>query len=325
MPDTPAPPSGGSTRFTWIGLGIVAAAAVATAVVLASQTSRPLSADRPVDDGAARAAVAADPRFRADAWGLPADDLLGFVEVPGGAFVMGSDRATDPLAFDNERWSTTSPQSTVDVAPFYISRYEVTVAQFLAFAAATGHRFDPQAPRDPATLPVTFVSWPDALAYGRWLGQTLASAPQTPTVLRDKLHSGWQVTLPTEAEWEKAARGSDARRYPWGVEPSAAFANFAAGAPVPVGARPCPDCPFGLFDMSGNVWEWTRSPYRPYPFDPAAVGQNLNADALWVMRGGSYADTAQTIRAAVRGGADPGVRRATIGFRVVLSRRATDH
>ena len=62
--------------------------------------------------------------------------------------------------------------------------------------------------------------------------------------------------------------------------------------------------------MSGNVWEWTRSPYQPYPFDPADDRKNLEADALWVMRGGSFADAERNVRAAIRGGADPGARRA---------------
>ena len=72
--------------------------------------------------------------------------------------------------------------------------------------------------------------------------------------------------------------------------------------------------------MSGNVWELTRSPYRPYPYDPAIDHVDLDADALWVMRGGSYADSEQNIRTAVRGGVDPGARRPFIGFRVVLTR-----
>jgi len=92
-----------------------------------------------------------------------------------------------------------------------------------------------------------------------------------------------------------------------------------------VGSFPCPECPYGLSDMSGNVWELTRSPYRPYPYDPTPDSLDnldsldLDADALWVMRGGSYGDPDQNIRAAIRGGADPGARRPFIGFRVVLT------
>lgn len=308
------------SRFTWVGLAVVASAAMATALVLTSQKSRG-SRDTVGSATQTSEAPAAEARFRPDAWWLPGGDMLGFAAVPAGPFVMGGDRTLDPLAFDNERWSAASVRATVDLPEFYIGRYEVTVDQFLAFAAATGHRLDEQAPRVPGTLPVTFVSWPDALAYCRWLGRMLESSPHAPARLRGLMSEGWEVTLPTEEQWEKAARGGAPRRYPWGDEPRRDRANFGAAAPVPVGTIACPECPHGLLDMAGNVWEWTRSPYRTFPSDPTSDGRTLRADALWVMRGGSFADTAQNIRAATRGGADPGVRRATIGFRVALSRR----
>ena len=314
-----AHPQSGSAgaRFTWIGVGVVAVAAVATAAILASQKSRGLGGHQPP---VIQTASSADVRFRADAWSLPADDLLGFVHVETGPFAMGSDKATDPMAFDNERWSPSVAQGTVDVPEFYIGRYEVTVAQFLTFAAATGYRLAPKISREPSAHPVAFVSWPEALAYCRWLGTTLEASAQTPDRLRRLLREGWELGLPTEAQWEKAARGGDGRRFPWGNEPRRDRANFAGTAVMPAGSMPCPECPYGLFDMSGNVWEWTRSPYQAYPFDPADAGTRLEGDALWVMRGGSFVDTAQNIRATIRGGADPGVRRATIGFRVTLSR-----
>ena len=72
--------------------------------------------------------------------------------------------------------------------------------------------------------------------------------------------------------------------------------------------------------MAGNVWEWTRSPYQPYPYDATDDREDFDAEALWVMRGGSFSDPAQLVRAANRGGADPGARRPFIGFRVVISR-----
>lgn len=71
--------------------------------------------------------------------------------------------------------------------------------------------------------------------------------------------------------------------------------------------------------MSGNVWEWTRSPYQPYPFDSTDEGEGLGADALWVMRGGSFTDPERNVRAAIRGGGDPGARRPFMGFRVAIS------
>ena len=261
--------------------------------------------------------------FRADLAYLPDNPLLGFVEIPGGAFIMGSDAVIDTLAYDIERWSSDQPQGIVDVGAFYIGRYEVSVAQFRAFAEAAGYEADPQALAGPPLHPVSSVSWPDALAYCRWLEELLRDSPETPPELRNLLAGGWRVTLPGEAQWEKAARGGDGRIFPWGNEVRRDRANFASGAPVPVGEVGCPECAHGLADMSGNVWEWTRSPYQPYPYDEADDREGLEGDALWVMRGGSFADPARNVRAAGRGAAGPDVRRDFIGFRVVITGSAS--
>jgi len=261
------------------------------------------------------------PGFRADAWFLPDEPLLGFAEIPAGPFVMGTDPSVDPLAFDVERWSAATAQGTLELPTYYVARYEVTVAQYRAFVRATGYRVvDQTAVQGDPRLPVTGVAWTDALAYARWLGEALGSWPGAPPELARLLGDGWRVRLPTEAQWEKAARGGDGRIWPWGNEPRRDRANFGTRGPVPVGTVACPECPYGLADMAGNVWEWTRSPYRPYPFDPSASRIDLEAEALWVMRGGAFSDGEQNVRAAVRGGADPGARRPFIGFRVVLSR-----
>jgi formylglycine-generating enzyme required for sulfatase activity len=236
------------------------------------------------------------------------EPLPDFVEIPGGPFVMGADRTRDPQAFDNERWSAVSGEGTVDVPTFYIARHEITVAQFTAFARATSWRGDARALAAPSTNPVTFVAWPDALAYCRWLSATL----------------GRRVRLPTEAEWEKAARGTDGRIYPWGNEPRRDRANYESTGTTPVGQFACPECTYGLADMSGNVWEWTSSPYQPYPYDAADDRANLDADALWVIRGGHFGDGARLVRTTARTGADPGVRRHSIGFRVVVAPRPHD-
>ena len=284
--------------------------------------------DAPTDPAPAPLPPALD-GFRADAWFLPDEPRLGFVDVPAGPFTMGSDPAADPRAFDNERWSAESTQGTVDLPAFAIGRYEVTVAQFRAFADAAGADVDAAALRGPPDHPVGSISWPDALRYCRWLEATLRDWPGTPAALRQRLADGWRVTLPSEAQWEKAARGGDGRTYPWGNEPPRSRAHFgpagpgaaalAAAGPAPVGSFDCPECPFGLRDLSGNVWELTRSPYRPYPYDEADDTGDLESDALFVMRGGSFVDPAANVRAAIRGGADPGVRRPFIGFRVVMT------
>jgi formylglycine-generating enzyme required for sulfatase activity len=240
------------------------------------------------------------------------------IEVPAGRFLMGAGTDRDPDAFENERWSATAGEGEVDLPAFYIARTETTVAQFAAFVHATNRPVDPRALDAPATHPVAFVSWPDAVAYARWLQTTLARAATGPDAIGERLRAGWRVRLPTEAQWEKAARGADGRRFPWGREPRRDRANYDSGAPVPAGQIACPECPFGLRDMSGNVWEWTSSPYQPYPYTEADDRANLDADALWVMRGGHYGDPARMLRTTARGAAEPGARRPYIGFRVAL-------
>ena len=248
-------------------------------------------------------------------------DLGGFVEIPGGPFTMGAGPGTSPGAFDNERWSAGSDDGTVDVPTFYLARREVTVAEFAAFAQATGWKAEPRALTAPPALPVTLVAWTDAVAYTRWLSASLAASPATPPRLAQLLREGWRVTLPTEAQWEKAARGTDRRVYPWGNELRRDRATFESAGLTPAGARACPECAHGLTDMAGNVWEWTRSPYQPYPYDESDDRSGLDADALWVMRGGGFADPARLIRTTARGAAEPGARRPFIGLRVALTRR----
>ena len=301
----------------WLGLVAVAVIVAGVAVLLYFRGNGPAPGSplpTPVR------ALTDLPGFRADAWQLPSDNLLGFVEVAAGPFLMGSDKTADALAFDNERWSSTEARGSVNLPAFYIGRYEVTVAQFQSFAAATGRMIDPQTLASAPTHPVTFVSWPDALAYCRWLETEMKAAAMTPSLLKEKLDAGWHITLPSEAEWEKAARGADGRRFPWGDEPRGDRANFRSRVTIPVGSLACPECPYGLSDMSGNVWEWTRSPYQSYPYDPSDDNSTIASDALWVVRGGAFNDGEQMARTTARRGADPGARRPFIGFRVVLTR-----
>lgn len=227
----------------------------------------------------------------------------GFVEIPAGSFTMGATKASDPRAFDNEQ-----PEATIDLPAFYLAKREVTVAEFTRFVQATQWPVDARATSAPADHPVTHVSWPDAVAYCRWLESTM----------KGSLPEGWHVMLPSEAQWEKAARGGDRRRFPWGDEPRRDRANFGSQGPVAAGSIACPECAHGLLDMAGNVWEWTRSPYQPYPYDESNDRANLDQDALWVMRGGGFADGPELLRTTTRGAAEPGARRPFIGFRVAL-------
>ena len=210
-------------------------------------------------------ALASVTGLRSDAWYLPDEPLLGFVKIPAGTFTMGSNPALDRLAYENERWSSARRQGSVELADFYIGKFEVTLAQFWNYAQENPTLAD-KIPADvPGNIPITNITWPEALGYARWLQGKMESSPNTPEELRSYLASGARISLPSEAEWEKAARGTDGRLFPWGNMPSMEFANYDSSIPLPVGSKPCDQCAFGLQDMSGNVWELTRSPLQAYP------------------------------------------------------------
>jgi formylglycine-generating enzyme required for sulfatase activity len=268
-----------------------------------------------------------DRRFRADAWYLPDDALLGLVEVPEGPFRMGSDKNRDLGAWDDEL-----PQHEVAMPAFYIARWPVTVAQFRAFVESPdngGFRpGDPDCLRGVPTQPVVSVSWHEALAYARWLNAKLRTWEGTPARLRALLNGengpAWSVTLPSEAEWEKAARGADGRIYPWGDTPDPNRANYhdtGIGQPSAVGCFPGGASPFGVEELSGNVWEWTRSHFARYEYVPGARREDLNAgdDVSRVVRGGAFDYPVRLVRAACRFGDRPDLRGGFIGCRLVVS------
>jgi formylglycine-generating enzyme required for sulfatase activity len=253
-----------------------------------------------------------DPRFRVDAWHLPNEPLLGFVEIPEGPFVMGSG------AHEQEK-----PQHELTLPTCYIARYPVTVAQFRAFVEDSD--FQPgeaDSLRGVDNHPVVWVSWHDALAYCDWLTRKLLEWESTPeplaTLLREE---GWVVTLPSEAEWEKAARGADGRRYPWGEDPDPNRANYGdtgVGTVSSVGCFPDGMSPYGVEDLSGNAWEWVRSLHCPYPYDPSDRREAVEAKGARATRGGGFDSHPQATQCATRGQALPEVTRSNLGFRVVI-------
>jgi formylglycine-generating enzyme required for sulfatase activity len=270
-----------------------------------------------------------DPRFRTDAWSLPDEPLLGFVEIPAGVLLMGSDKSIDTQAYGDEL-----PQHELALPTYYIARYPVTVAQFRAFVEDSGLRpEDVGSLRGVDTHPVVELSWHEALKYCEWLTGVLAAWGETPkplaALLREKK---WVVTLPSEAEWEKAARGTDGRLFPWGgkLDPNRAnYGDTGIHTTSAVGCFPGGVSPYGVEDLSGNVWEWTRSlwvkePEKPdfrYPYDPGDGRENLKAgdDVQRVLRGGAFYGSSRVVRAAVRNWYVPNDRYRDYGFRVVLA------
>jgi formylglycine-generating enzyme required for sulfatase activity len=273
-----------------------------------------------------------DPRFRPDAWYLPAELLLGFVEVPEGEFIMGSDPARDPGALPEEQ-----PQHPVQLPGYFIGRYPVTVAQFAAFVEASNYQpSDPTWLRDPANRPVVWVAFDDALAYCDWLGKTLHDWDETPEPLAGLLRGGgYHITLPSETEWERAARDTDGRLYPWGDDPPeprhANYRDTGIGGMSPVGSFPDGASACGCLDMAGNCWEWTRNVWGR-SFDKPDFGySNASGDGLEnlaaacntprVLRGGAFYDVVSFLRCAVRDRHRhfPDPRYWLVGFRVVVS------
>ena len=233
---------------------------------------------------------------------------------------MGSDKSKDSLADEDETWPfSATGQGTVDLPAFYMGRYEVTEAQFKAFVDADKDKVIDQAyQKGNPNRPVSDVSWRDALAYAQWLDTTLREMGSIE--IRKPLSAGWHVTLPSEAEWEKAARGTDGRIYPWGNKPDPSRANYNSGSTKPVGSYQCPECPYPLADMSGNVYEWTRSLFEPYPYDATDGREDLKAGTPRVVRGSSCCSAVRLVRAASRRENSPVNRHYSIGFRVVVSR-----
>ena len=215
------------------------------------------------------------------------------VQIPAGDFTMGSD--TGPA---DER-----PSQRISLPAFEIDRLPITNAQFADFLNAIG-------PTNAAGETLFDVDDPDARIHrrgDRWTAH--AGFEDHPVVevswagARD--FCAWAgKRLPTEAEWEKAARGTDERRYPWGNEPpDATRARFAAGwnETAPVGSFPGGASPYGVLDLSGNVWQWVSSAYRPYPYQADYGREGLAAGPVRGTRGGGHDAKADEITTTQRG------------------------
>jgi formylglycine-generating enzyme required for sulfatase activity len=247
-----------------------------------------------------------------------------WVTVPADWFLMGSDPHRDKDAQENEQ-----PQHRVYLPTFQIARVPVTVAQFATFVRATDYRttaelrrweytwFQPhgrgsQVGKDKAQHPVTYVLWDDAQAFCRWA----------------------KVRLPTEAEWEKAARGTAGRLFPWGDDPPdperCNFADSQIDDTTPVGNYPKGASPYEVLDMAGNVWEWCSSlwesswdkPSFRYPYRADDGREDLTRSGLRILRGGSWYSSRDVVRCACRySWLEPAYRDDSNGFRVARGSR----
>jgi len=279
--------------------------------------------------GDPRPGVGVDPEM-----GLPD---IAWCEVPTGPFIMGTREEEIPALLEQfggeRRWYETEvPQHKVTLPAYRIGKYPVTNAQYAAFVAAGGYgerrywtetgwqwKEDRTGPEkyggvfDLPNHPVVRVTWYEAAAYCRWLTERLRQA--------GKVGVDEEVTLPTEAEWEKAARGTDGRIFPWGDDADPNRANYSdtgIGTTSAVGCFPGGVSPYGVEDLSGNVWEWCRTKwqgsYEDYRDDNALEGSGLR-----VLRGGSFYDLRRLARCAFRRGSYPDFGWDDSGFRVVVS------
>ena len=293
---------------------------VSTATLTA--TPRPPATPSPTPQPTHTATVAPTPTpTPADGDQLTLDAYpMTFVYVSAGTFTMGS---PDGEGADDER-----PQHEMPVDAFWIGLTEVTHAQYKYFVDAGGYEQEQwwteagwqwktenkitqpyywdDEQWNSAQQPVVGVSWYEATAYATWL------AAETSLALR----------LPTEAEWEKAARGVDGRTYPWGDDvPTNQLLNYNGnlGRTVDVGSYPAGASLYGALDMAGNVWEWTATQWvENYDNYVNIVYNSKEGNVTRTLRGGSWSGDVSVVRSANRSGSNPDNRGINVGFRVVF-------
>jgi len=239
-------------------------------------------------------------------------DGAPMVLIPEGSFPMGVPQG------DRDGGRDEYPRHDVFVDAFYIDKFEVTNGRYFEYVKAAQHRI-PQNPKNPARnlwqgdniteslidRPVINVDWFDAAAYCAWAGKR----------------------LPTEAEWEKAAKGTTDRRFPWGnVEPTDRHVNFnqrwmGEKTLMPVGSYEAGKSPFGVYDMAGNVWEWVNDWYdsRYYEKSPAKNPAGPETGTKKVIRGAGWLNETPTIRIFTRVDSDPTIRNESTGFRCAMN------
>jgi formylglycine-generating enzyme required for sulfatase activity len=318
-PTATATPDLAATQTTEAQAMSEAVAATLTALPTATATPRPTSTPTPT-----ATATPAEPA--AGATRSNAKDGAVYVYVPAGEFMMGSTDAQIEDAFElcqqdnkdcnRDFFTREAPQHTVTLAGFWIMQSEVTNAQYQQCVeedVCSQPKNEIWDKPENAQHPVTHVDWSQANAYARWAGGQ----------------------LPSEAQWEKAARGDDGRIYPWGddwqgdrlnfCDKNCAFAWKDDGADdgyaetAPVGRYPAGASPYGAYDMAGNVWEWTSTLFQPYPYDAEDGREDATASGNRTLRGGSWGARRDFVRAPVRADFAPDFAFNNVGFRVVRS------
>ncbi len=244
-------------------------------------------------------------------------DLSWMITIPAGVFVMGSD---DPRTGEQNR-----PAHQVRMSSFKIDKYLVTQAGYARFVAANHYRpplnwKDGKIPQGLSMHPATMISWYNARDYCSWVGKR----------------------LPSEAEWEKAARGDDARRWPWGnqMDPANLNTYYKVGHATAVNQYPQGASPYGVMDMAGNVQQWVMDRFAPYPgatgdkevFEPKAIdpdyqrGSDEQERLIYrVMRGGSWKSDPLSTTSYHRNYALPNYASDFFGFRCAMDIARTIH
>ncbi len=229
---------------------------------------------------------------------------MEFMRVPAGKFLMGSNNGEE-----NEK-----PQHTVDIPyDYWMARYPVTNELYNAFIKSKEEEHPVESWEKIKNHPVVYISWKKARIYCQWLNN----------LLHVELPLGFSLRLPTEAEWEKASRGTDGREYPWGNTFDKNNCNtFESGIAktVSIGLHsPQGDSPYGCADMIGNVWEWTHSLNKSYPYIVTDGREDERASGYRVLRGGSFYEKKQGACCTVRLDYLLDTPINDRGFRVVLS------
>ncbi len=244
----------------------------------------------------------------------PSGPYGGMVLIPAGPFSMGRDGGPPDEG----------PAHTVFLPSFYIDQNLVTVGEYVKLIRAKG----PRGPRGEMYLDVEDEDARIHESEDGWLPDPGFEAyPAAELSLYGAAVYCQSVgkRLPSEAEWEKAARGQDQRLYPWGNDPPSlnlAFIDGYRGETVPVGQYPSGASPYGVLDMAGQVWEWTRSLFRPYPYDPKDGREELSTGGSIVARGGDASSEADGLMATAREVVDPWRAQsghAYFGFRCVAT------